>query len=245
MNHHPNVSGVITSGPEISSLSNPLVVFDFDGTLYSEDSFAQFIRWRIFSSRWRTLLAVLALPIVAFIRHLPDGRRHYASVFLWIASLGCDLHQLEEQMAVYVYRQALKAHGRFYTDAVAQLKKHQQLGHQVVVATGAAESLVQLFLQSQRISNVLIVGSRLAEGWGGVLCRFHCYHYRKQQALSAIFPGQRYSVVYSDSLVDLPILSQADHAVLINAEPQQQQQLYVHLSKSNQQNHSVYSLSWV
>src|SRR5690606_23971187 len=42
----------------------PLVVFDFDHTLYDGDSGAHFVSWLIKRSAWRKLLALLAAPLL-------------------------------------------------------------------------------------------------------------------------------------------------------------------------------------
>ena len=66
----------------------PLVVFDFDHTLYDGDSGGHLVMWLIRRSLWRTLFALLASPVlgpmVAFLR----TRRYGVSGYIWIGTFG-------------------------------------------------------------------------------------------------------------------------------------------------------------
>ena len=69
-------------------LDAPLVVFDFDHTLYDGDSGSHLFKWLIDRAWWRQLLALLAAPVagpmVAWLR----TRRAGISVFVWIGTVG-------------------------------------------------------------------------------------------------------------------------------------------------------------
>src|SRR5690606_31549660 len=66
----------------------PLVVFDFDHTLYDGDSGSHLFAWLIRRSWWRTLAALLATPVLGpMVAFLPT-RRWGISGYVWIGSLG-------------------------------------------------------------------------------------------------------------------------------------------------------------
>ncbi len=66
----------------------PLVVFDFDHTLYDGDSGGHLFAWLIKRSWWRTLLALLIAPVFApMIAFLPT-RRVGIGAFVWVGTIG-------------------------------------------------------------------------------------------------------------------------------------------------------------
>src|SRR5690606_13303819 len=62
--------------PETALPYRPLVVFDFDHTLYAGDSGAHLVAWLIRRSGWRQALALLAAPLLLpMVAWLPTRRR--------------------------------------------------------------------------------------------------------------------------------------------------------------------------
>ena len=116
----------------------PLVVFDFDHTLYDGDSGGHLVLWLIKRSWWRRVLALVAapllLPLVAF---LPT-RRYGISGFLWIGTLGTHArHDLDALIDQYVTHDAANIRARLLPKALAVLQRHRDAGDDVLVATGA------------------------------------------------------------------------------------------------------------
>src|SRR5690606_25110249 len=72
----------------------PLVVFDFDHTLYDGDSGSHLFAWLIRRSWWRQLLALLLAPVFApMVAFLPT-RRTGISGFVWAGTVG--FHRVRE-----------------------------------------------------------------------------------------------------------------------------------------------------
>ena len=72
----------------------PLVVFDFDHTLYDGDSGSHLFAWLIRRSWLRTLVALLATPVLGpMVAFLPT-RRWGISGYAWIGSFG--MHRVRE-----------------------------------------------------------------------------------------------------------------------------------------------------
>src|SRR5690606_24565574 len=66
----------------------PVVVFDFDHTLYDGDSGSHLFAWLIRRSPWRSALALLAAPLLGpMIAFLPTRRRGISG-FVWIGTVG-------------------------------------------------------------------------------------------------------------------------------------------------------------
>ncbi len=66
----------------------PLVVFDFDHTLYDGDSGGHLFKWLILRAWWRRLLALLIAPVAGpMVAFLPTRRRGI-SAFVWVGTVG-------------------------------------------------------------------------------------------------------------------------------------------------------------
>ena len=116
----------------------PLVVFDFDHTLYDGDSGSHLFRWLIERAWWRRALALLAAPVAGpMVAFLPT-RRAGISAFVWIGTVG--LHRRRDLDALidrYVATHADAIRARLLPIALDVLRHHRERGDRVVVATGA------------------------------------------------------------------------------------------------------------
>src|SRR5690606_24338866 len=78
----------MSSFEEVAVPYRPLVVFDFDHTLYDGDSGSHLVLWLIRRHWWRRLAALLAAPVLLpMVAWLPTRRRGISG-FLWIATFG-------------------------------------------------------------------------------------------------------------------------------------------------------------
>lgn len=75
----------------------PIVAFDFDGTLTIRDSFTEFLRWRAGPGGWMLGLVKLAPAVAAYARDRDRGRIKAASVREFL--LGVDRATLEADAA--------------------------------------------------------------------------------------------------------------------------------------------------
>jgi len=194
----------------------PLVVFDFDHTLYDGDSGGHLVLWLIKRSWWRRVLALVAapllLPLVAF---LPT-RRYGISGFLWIGTLG--LHErnaLDALIDRYVQGDAPNIRTRLLPKAFAVLEKHRKAGDRVLVATGAPPELARAILDFVAHKDLPVIGSLSRPFLGGLVTREHCHHENKMRMVRAAGYGP-IDVAYSDSAADLPLLLAARKPVVVN-----------------------------
>ena len=197
-------------------MSAPLVVFDFDHTLYDGDSGGHLVLWLLKRSWPRRLGAVLAspllLPLVAF---LPT-RRFGISGYLWIGTLG--MHQrreLDKRIDLYVQHDTPRIRGRLLPKALEVLQRHRDAGDRVVVATGAPPELARAILDFVAHQDLPVIGSLSRPFLGGLVTREHCHHENKMRMVRAAGYGP-IEVAYSDSAADLPLLQAARAPVVVN-----------------------------
>jgi phosphatidylglycerophosphatase C len=195
----------------------PLVVFDFDHTLYDGDSGSHLFKWLIERAWWRRLLALLAAPVagpmVAWLR----TRRAGISVFVWIGTVG--LHRrrdLDELIDRYVasHVEAIKA--RLLPIALDVLHRHREAGDRVVVATGAPPELARAILAFVAHEDVPVVGTLVGPKLGAVGAIRHCHHAMKMTMLREAGFTQPVAIAYTDSSADLPLLQAAQRPVVVN-----------------------------
>lgn len=195
----------------------PLVVFDFDHTLYDGDSGGHLFAWMIRRSWWRVVLALLIAPVFGpMIAFLPT-RRVGISGFVWAGSVG--LHRRRDLDALidrYVLDHTDELRTRLLPVALEVLHGHRERGDRVVVATGAPPELARAILAFVAHEDLPVVGTQVGPRLGAVIAVRHCHAEMKMAMLrEAGFTGP-VATAYSDSLADLPLLRAATRPVVVN-----------------------------
>ena len=125
----------------------PLVVFDFDHTLYDGDSGSHLFAWLIRRNPLRLLVALLASPILGPMVAMLPMRRRGVSGYVWIATFG--LHRAREFnrfIDAYVLKHEAQIRQRLLPHALKVFTEHRAAGDRVVVATGAPPELARAIL---------------------------------------------------------------------------------------------------
>jgi len=195
----------------------PLVVFDFDHTLYDGDSGSHLFKWLIGRAWWRRVLAILAAPVAGpMVAFLPT-RRAGISVFVWIGTVG--LHRrrdLDDLIDGYVAGHVEAIQARLLPIALRVLHRHREAGDRVVVATGAPPELARAILAFVAHEDVPVVGTLVGPKFGAVGALRHCHHAMKMTMLREAGFTAPVAVAYTDSSADLPLLQAAQSPVVVN-----------------------------
>lgn len=195
----------------------PLVVFDFDHTLYDGDSGGHLFRWLIVRSWWRVVLALLIAPVFAPMVALLATRRVGISGFVWAGTVG--LHRRRDLDALidrYVVMHTDQVKLRLLPVALDVLHRHREQGDHVVVATGAPPELARAILAFVAHEDLPVVGTLVGPRLGGVGARRHCHSHMKMTMLREAGFTAPVAIAYSDSSADLPLLLAAEHPVVVN-----------------------------
>jgi len=197
----------------------PIVVFDFDHTLYDGDSGGHLVMWLLKRSWPRRIAALLAAPMFAPMLAWLPTRRLGISGFLWIGTVG--LHrrrQLDALIDRYVASNAAQLRARLLPVALEVLHHHRKAGDRVVIATGAPPELARGILDFVAHEDLPVIGSLEAPFLGGLVTARHCHYFNKVRMLwDAGY--DRFAVAYSDSSADLPLLKAARQPVVVNPKP--------------------------
>ena len=197
----------------------PLVVFDFDHTLYDGDSGSHLFKWLIDRAWWRQLLALLVVPVAGpMVAWLPTRRRGI-SVFVWIGTIGLQrLPDLDALIDAYVATHADAIRSRLLPVALEVFQRHRAAGDSVVVATGAPPELARAILAFVAHQDVTVIGSEVGPRLGAMGATRHCHNEEKMRMLRERGHGD-IAIAYSDSTADLPLLKAAKAPVVVNPKP--------------------------
>jgi phosphatidylglycerophosphatase C len=201
---------------EVAVPYRPLVVFDFDHTLYDGDSGSHLVMWLIRRHWLRKLAALLAAPVLLpLVAWLPT-RRHGISGFLWIATVG--IHRradMDMWIDRYVQANAAGIRARLLPQALAVLHRHRSDGDRVLIATGASPELARAILDFVAHEDLPVIGSLGKPFLGGYVTDQHCHAQNKMRMIwDAGY--DRIAIAYSDSRADLPLLRAACKPVVVN-----------------------------
>ncbi|WP_282263863.1 haloacid dehalogenase-like hydrolase [Stenotrophomonas sp. PS02301] len=194
----------------------PLVVFDFDHTLYDGDSGSHLFAWLIKRNPLRLLAALVATPLLGPLVAFLPTRRRGISGYVWIATFG--LHRAREFNKVidrYVLKHEADIRRRLLPVALEVFARHRAAGDRVVVATGAPPELARAILAFVAHQGVPVIGSEVGPFLGAVIATRHCHNEEKMRMLRERGYGE-IDVAYSDSSADLPLLLAATAPVVVN-----------------------------
>ena len=205
----------VAAGP--AGRDAPLVVFDFDHTLYDGDSGSHLFAWLIRRNGWRIALAALIAPVFGpMVAFLPT-RRVGISGFVWAGTVGMQgAMELDTLIDRYVALHADQIQTRLLPVALEVFARHRAAGDQVVVATGAPPELARAILAFVAHQDVPVVGTLVGRRLGGVGALRHCHFRMKMTMLREAGFTAPVAVAYSDSSADLPLLLAAARPVVVN-----------------------------
>lgn len=221
--HLPGAAAVAAAGDDKLAESRPyapLVVFDFDHTLYDGDSGSHLVLWLIRRHWARVAAALLFSPVLLpMIAWLPT-RRRAISVYLWIGTVGTHRrHDMDRLIDHYVQTHAGQIRARLLPVALKVLQKHRDAGDRVIIATGAAPELARAILDFVAHEDLPVIGSIGGPFLGGMITVEHCHHENKMRMIWDAGYDQ-IAVAYSDSSADLPLLKAARRPVVVNPKRQ-------------------------
>jgi phosphatidylglycerophosphatase C len=192
--------------------SQPIIAFDFDGTLTTRDTFLAFLRWR--SGRigyWRGI-ARLTPALFAFAqnRNVERLKAEAARVFLSgapIATLDAEAREFAATAAPALLR----------PDALQVWRRHQAEGARMVIVTASPEPVIAPFAHGLGADR--LIGTRLEiDGEGrltGALDGPNCRGPEKVNRLRAVFgPDLRLKAAYGDTDGDVQMLEIADQPAM-------------------------------
>lgn len=204
-----------------------IVVFDFDKTITSIDTFTRLIVYLVNQSLWRQCLALFLLPLIFFLNVFYASKPSAVSLGLWVASVGENRRHLVKLIKCYAeLHKSLGTHDVMRKRAFYSIKLHLALGHRVVIVSASSRSWIKHMLGPVLSAKVTIIGSRLQFRWQGLVLKSWCYGKNKlDHFVSYGVSQQNLRTIYSDSLTDIALMERARNRCFINLSSGRQKDL--------------------
>lgn len=188
---------------------NVLAVFDFDGTITSSDSLPGIIRYIRGELGYLTGLVKLAPVLFAY----KTGRISNSTAKERLLSAyfeGMDQQEFQQACDSFSLK---KISPMVRHDAMAQIRKHQQLNHRVIVVSASCENWISAWCLE---TGVECIGTRLDIQHNKLTGKFNgknCYGQEKVNRLAEIADLSSFSSIfaYGDSAGDKQLLEIATH----------------------------------
>jgi phosphatidylglycerophosphatase C len=182
----------------------PVVAFDFDGTLTIRDSFTQFLRWRAGPGGWALGLVKMAPAVAHYARDRDRGRIKAASVREFLR--GVPRAELEADAERFA---AQSWDGFLRPDALACWTAWGQKGAHRVIVTASPETTVAPF--ARRLGAEALLGTPLFfdadDRVSGAFAGPNCRGAEKVRRLQAAYGADiRLAAAYGDTSGDTEML---------------------------------------
>ncbi len=203
-----------------------VVIFDFDGTLYSKETFRLMMKHLkthpIHSKRYRQFYRAILLPYVGSkLKLVPLKTMRERSVQAYLASLESFT---QSELEAYFREIADQMHGDFNPQVVERLKRHVQNEDYVMLVSGAFTPLLHAVTEMLPIRK--IIGTDIPYTQNIVNHRAKISHIQgplKTEKIIQALAGEEIdwanSFAYGDSHSDLPVLELVGFPVAVCPEP--------------------------
>lgn len=188
----------------------PIVAFDFDGTLTVRDSFTAFLRWRAGAARYALGLARLLPAALSYLFDRDRGRIKAAAAREFLA--GLTQAELAAEARAFAADQADLL---FRPDALAAWRRWREKPVRLVIVTASPAEVVRPFAEALGADDLL--GTELAYDAAGratgAFLTANCRGREKVARLEARFgPDLRLAAAYGDTAGDREMLAIAEEA---------------------------------
>lgn len=186
----------------------PLVAFDFDGTLTVRDSFTQFLRWRAGRRGWAMGLVRMAPATAAYARNRDRGAIKAASVAVFLKGVPrAELEKDADAFADHVWDRFMRP------DALECWNDWGRRGAHRVIVTASPAVTVAPF--ARRLGAEALLGTNLMfdaeDRVTGEFSNLNCRAQEKVRRLREAYgPDIRLAAAYGDTSGDTEMLAIAD-----------------------------------
>ncbi|MDR7119498.1 HAD-IB family phosphatase [Rheinheimera soli] len=203
---------------EEESIIVNLVLFDFDKTIISRDTGAEYMKFMLARNPLRLTACLFACPFVLPFLLFDKAKFVGYSVWLWLATIGMPIKKVIKLRNKFITQYLESEKTVVYQQAVETLNAHIQKLDKVVIVSGASEWMVKKVFAQLALPKVEFACSQEARLVGGMVSSFHCYAKNKVKSIHQRLNLVKYQSIigYSDSSVDIPILALCTHRFIVN-----------------------------
>lgn len=197
-----------------------LVLFDFDKTIINKDIGAAYMKYMLVRNPCRLAACVVMTPFVLLFLPFNNAKFIGYSVWLWLVTVGMSNKKLVGFRNKFITQFLDSETTMLYEKAVERLVVHTQNMDTVVVVSGASSWMVKKVFTRMSLPKVGFACSKEGKLAGGMVSHFHCYSQNKVVRINQLFNINDFSSIigYSDSAVDIPILTLCTTRVVVNPQ---------------------------
>ncbi|MFJ8066982.1 HAD family hydrolase [Psychrobacillus sp. NPDC096426] len=202
-----------------------VAIFDFDGTLYAEETFKLLMNHLkehpIYRTKYKRFYRSIVPPYLANkLKLYPDAKMKERSMQLYIEAFN-GIH--EKEIIAYFEELTKPVQKDFNPAVIARLQKHQAENIHILLVSGAYTQFLRQVTKG--ISFNQIIGTEISYKENNVDSRTLIKHVngtRKTENILLALEGQQIdwknSYAYGDSFSDLPVLELVGNPVVVNPE---------------------------
>lgn len=188
-----------------------LALFDFDGTLTTEDTFTQFV---VFATpRWRLIFGYALLwPAIFLYKRGVLSASKMRQLVIRVAFWRKSHAKLESLAAEYVQKYLPKV---MREKAVTEMLRHQQRGDRVIIVSASISAYLRIWAQQHGVE---LLCSELGSNNGrctGKYLHGDCSGHNKVAAINRAVDVESYTTIYAygDTEEDIPMLNLANERI--------------------------------
>jgi len=202
-----------------------VAIFDFDGTLYAEETFKLLMNHLkehpIYKSRYKRFYRSIVPPYIANkLKLYPNSKMKERSMQLYLEAFE---GRSKTEMNVYFEELKVIMQKDFNSQVLERLKQHQQDDIHILLVSGAYTQFLQRVTEGVSFNHIIGTDISYKENKVDTKTRVkHVNGTRKTESLLQTLEGQEIdwenSFAYGDSYSDLPVLELVGNPVAVKPE---------------------------
>ncbi|MEK5069081.1 HAD family hydrolase [Sporosarcina sp. FSL K6-1508] len=203
-----------------------VAIFDFDGTLYSDETFQLLmghLRYHpVYHTNYKQFYRAILPPFIGHkLKLVPEAKMKERSMQIYLNALGI---MSVKELDAYFEELTDKVRQGFNLEVIRRLKQHAAENIHIMLVSGAYTSLLQSVTKELQFDT--IIGTEIPMKAGKIDNRTPIYHIqgsRKNEKINEVLEGKKIdwqnSFAYGDSLSDLSVLELVGNPVAVRPEP--------------------------
>jgi HAD superfamily hydrolase (TIGR01490 family) len=203
-----------------------VAIFDFDGTLYSEETFQLLMGHLrchpVHHPKYKRFYRAILSPFIGHkLKLVPEAKMKERSMQIYLNAL--QISSIDE-LDAYFGELTEKVQEGFNPEVIARLKQHVEENIHIMLVSGAYTSLLQSVTKELHFDT--IIGTEIPMNGKSINYKKPIYHIqgqRKNEKIKEVLEGKNIdwqnSFAYGDSLSDLSVLELVGNPVAVRPEP--------------------------
>src|SRR5690625_1081315 len=203
-----------------------VAIFDFDGTLYKNETFPVLMKHLKnhprYHNRYKRFFRTILPPYIGYkLKIYPEHKMRERSMQIYLSALH---HLSTEEVYVFFRWLAERMQNAYKPDLLAQLEHHLAIVDTIMIVSGAFTPLLEEATKDYSIDKIIGTEVPFADNkFASSASIYHIQGARKkekiQQVLENTLIDWENSYAYADSYSDLPVLELVGNPVAVQPEP--------------------------